>query len=842
VKQAGGGRHAVDLLSKAMPDYREKIVQLLTAQKIQATEQNVANAMQGKGAAGARILAAAQEEAAVSAENQAKGVAELAGSAQAAKGNIDDLEKAIEGFGSTTLDARAAQAAMQEAIEKATKEIGKNGKGINLHTKAGRENDAMLRDLASSTAAAAGKTLKMTGSAKDAENQMKEGRAAFIRAAAAAGIVGQKAEDLADKYGLIPKNVNTAVHVTGYASAATTVAKIQAELDKLHNKSVSVFVDGKTGQVGAAYSDAREGNAGGGAIIGGPKGVDTHLRRLAGGEHVFTAAEVDAMGGQDAVYRFRKEIRGGAPGMAAGGAVPAKSHAFSEQGMRAPRGTSKAPTWGGIWDQTVKAVNAEADRAYYQDQLDDARARLRRQERAASDAQKAVEAARTHAADIHGKGTADEKHAAEMHARALARAAKDADARVKATEKRVTAAEKDRDEAKDARDAARAAQAQIKLGREDFQSAERRDPNRRETDPLAYVDQLRSMSRDEDFSPTRRKAMKDAANQYERSLVTLTKAGEEAAKKLDTLKQSSEQMRDSIRSTIAGGSTLGGYQQEEASSFQALLADFQKQKQTPTAVAGAWQERNGIRFRTYSTSEQADPTQAAPTASGIARYYAIGATRANDFARALRDLAGKGISSELLAQLAGMGTEAGMPIAQALLSGSSADLASINASYRSLGDAGLAAGTTVADANFAAQIAAADANAEKITAQIKTDGEALRKLIARAFGLKGYASGTDSATPGIHLVGEQGPELVGFRGGEKVLRAQDTARWVRGAASAGGSGSGISFSVAMPQSLDLVDAGGGLISTVRVVARDVAVQEIAADALQDAVLMGGGAA
>jgi hypothetical protein len=46
----------------------------------------------------------------------------------------------------------------------------------------------------------------------------------------------------------------------------------------------------------------------------------------------------------------------------------------------------------------------------------------------------------------------------------------------------------------------------------------------------------------------------------------------------------------------------------------------------------------------------------------------------------------------------------------------------------------------------------------------------------------------------------------------------------------------------MPQSLDLVDAGGGLISTVRVVARDVAVQEIAADALQDAVLMGGGAA
>ena len=38
----------------------------------------------------------------------------------------------------------------------------------------------------------------------------------------------------------------------------------------------------------------------------------------------------------------------------------------------------------------------------------------------------------------------------------------------------------------------------------------------------------------------------------------------------------------------------------------------------------------------------------------------------------------------------------------------------------------------------------------------------------------GYASGTNSAESGVRLVGEEGPELVYFRGGETVLNAQKT--------------------------------------------------------------------
>ncbi len=41
--------------------------------------------------------------------------------------------------------------------------------------------------------------------------------------------------------------------------------------------------------------------------------------------------------------------------------------------------------------------------------------------------------------------------------------------------------------------------------------------------------------------------------------------------------------------------------------------------------------------------------------------------------------------------------------------------------------------------------------------------------------LRGFASGTDNAAPGLALVGEEGPELIYFNGGEKVLDAARTA-------------------------------------------------------------------
>ncbi len=47
-------------------------------------------------------------------------------------------------------------------------------------------------------------------------------------------------------------------------------------------------------------------------------------------------------------------------------------------------------------------------------------------------------------------------------------------------------------------------------------------------------------------------------------------------------------------------------------------------------------------------------------------------------------------------------------------------------------------------------------------------------------GTRGYWTGTNSASPGLALVGERGPELVDFRGGERVHDASATAELFQG--------------------------------------------------------------
>jgi TP901 family phage tail tape measure protein len=786
VKEAGGGKQALEELNGAMPDYREKIVGLLTELGIAATQQNIWNAEQGKGAVGARVLAAAQEKAKQSAEHQAEGIAGLSGTAVAAKGDIDDLANAIEGFGSTTLDARAAQAAMQEAIEKATTEVGKNGKGINLHTKAGRENDAMLRDLASSTAAAAGKTLKMTGDSKAAENQMKEGRAAFIKAAAAAGIVGDKAERLADKYGLIPKNVSTAIGVTGVDPAVHKIGTVLAKLQGLDGKSARVAVhyeaDGSAFRVrlGTGALPVIE-KATGGAIYGpGTKGKDSVPAMLAPGEHVLTDRDVDRMGGQASVYAFRSALAAGAlPGFAAGGSVTARLPSRSIT-LDRPKG------FGGIFDQTRKAAAAFNDMnrelADYGRERDALRTANRREARA----QKAYDA-------IDGS---KKNRGAKRAAKASLDAAKK---RVASLEKTHEQTKQDYQDAKDARAQANAAAASIRLGREDFQSAERRDPTRRSSDPLAYVDQLRQMSRDADFSPTRRKAMDKAANDSEKALVGLVKSSEKAKEKLDGLKDASEQLRTSVRDSI-----FGGYR--AADSFS---------KET-TQKTGSWVTRNGMRFQTTENVESK------PTASGLVGYYAKGAAAAKKFADGLAKLAKGSLSPTLLAEVAGYGVEQGQPIVDALLSATSSQIAAINRDYRGIYASAGAAGTSVADNKYETQIAKAKENADAIQASITTEGEKLRKLIARAFGLTGYATGTSSAAGGIRWVGEQGPELVGFKGGERVLSAPDSARWSRGSSGGGSAGAAPVVVQAPPFPSEIIVRDmQGLEFKMRTVAREV---------------------
>lgn len=65
--------------------------------------------------------------------------------------------------------------------------------------------------------------------------------------------------------------------------------------------------------------------------------------------------------------------------------------------------------------------------------------------------------------------------------------------------------------------------------------------------------------------------------------------------------------------------------------------------------------------------------------------------------------------------------------------------------------------------------------AERALRLSNTAAGQLGRLAAGSAEFRGYATGTESAAPGFAMVGENGPELVFFQGGEQVLNARETA-------------------------------------------------------------------
>lgn len=71
---------------------------------------------------------------------------------------------------------------------------------------------------------------------------------------------------------------------------------------------------------------------------------------------------------------------------------------------------------------------------------------------------------------------------------------------------------------------------------------------------------------------------------------------------------------------------------------------------------------------------------------------------------------------------------------------------------------------------------AAEGKLDKVRAAFQKVANAAKQALQIDVSGDGYASGTESATPGFHMVGENGPEMVFMNGGEKVLDAQETQK------------------------------------------------------------------
>jgi TP901 family phage tail tape measure protein len=255
-------------------------------------------------------------------------LAKLSGTATDATSDIKDLADAINNFGKAQFDVNSTQRDLQASIDDATESLKDNGATLDINTDAGRKNQASLEGIAQSALAAAAAKATQTGVEADAIPVIQEGRDAFVAQAIQLGLTSAAANTYADQLGLIPSNVNTFVAITGTDAAVAQIKRVTDALAAAapYNRT-SVGVKQGINPV-FTTSTSKDGKAAGGAIYGPGTGTsDTAgLYRLSNGEHVLTTAEVKAMGGQAAVYSFRRSLNAPtwtppAAGYANGGAV-----------------------------------------------------------------------------------------------------------------------------------------------------------------------------------------------------------------------------------------------------------------------------------------------------------------------------------------------------------------------------------------------------------------------------------------------------------------------------------------------------------------------------------------
>ena len=276
-------------------------------------------------------VTAATDDATAAIGDNATALEELQGAAADSGTEVGELAEIIRGFGSATLSARDAERQFQAAIDDLTASVTDNGSSLDINTAAGRANEAALDDIAKAALEAAAATDERGGSEEDARAAVQRGREELIKALAQFGITGAAADAYADKLGLIPSDIPSK------ATLDTPDAQLNSYITKLNGIPRAFYTTTylntvETGTAGRGLGVLKvPGAAIGGAIRGPGSGTsDTAgIYRLSNGEHVWTAAEVLAAGGQSAMYAMRASVRSG--GSAA--AAPLAQYASAPRGV-----------------------------------------------------------------------------------------------------------------------------------------------------------------------------------------------------------------------------------------------------------------------------------------------------------------------------------------------------------------------------------------------------------------------------------------------------------------------------------------------------------------------------
>lgn len=235
-------------------DMSEPLKAALTAQ---ATDAGLA-ASSGQLLAFALGETSVQQAAAKDAADESKdALRELGGQASSTKFDVQGLADAIRGFGSAELNTREAARDLESGFLDLADSIKKNGTSLDIHTEKGIANENAIDRVAQSVLNLSASTLEQTGN-QDAANQViADGRQRLIDMLAQFGITGQAAEDYANKVGLVPAKIDTAVTVSGIESAEAEISRLTRERWAKIKVSVDPVNDAARRQLGFSVANAQ---------------------------------------------------------------------------------------------------------------------------------------------------------------------------------------------------------------------------------------------------------------------------------------------------------------------------------------------------------------------------------------------------------------------------------------------------------------------------------------------------------------------------------------------------------------------------------------------------------
>lgn len=294
-----------------------------------ATEQGIATEGMSDAERAQVLLNLAMEGAEDPAETAAGAYKAAADKASELDSNLRMLIDAVNAANGVGQDAVSANIAYQDALAGVDEVIQKAREGVegyaltlDTNTQAGRDNMGMLNDLAGDYQAAAAAQFALDGNTQNYVANLQAGRDAVLQRARDLGATDEQIQYLSEHIVAMPNDKEIKI-IAETAAAARTIDDF---MDTYGNLVGRIMYRATLPDLnGDVSGNGRPGFAAGGAVRGpgGPRS-DLILAMLSNGEHIWTAAEVQAAGGHAGVEAMRQEVLGGRSaitGYARGGMV-----------------------------------------------------------------------------------------------------------------------------------------------------------------------------------------------------------------------------------------------------------------------------------------------------------------------------------------------------------------------------------------------------------------------------------------------------------------------------------------------------------------------------------------